>query len=258
MGIDFYIGEVKEQSATAKQMVNEYMHFCEMLEKSVTVFMSAPLSGKTYDSAKRYFSTVYPALASGFILAGEALVEAHRKFPEEFQSSVDTCDVIEEQVKAEIAQGKVLLQNIERTMAKEKAPNKRTEQRYRGVESSIQKNEEKLQKLYDFHASSPNIFADFETQLAHLDAGLAEVEKGAVWQPDSGTFDLSRMNVSWMKPIGKEWAKRQKKLDAQGIKEMKKEIGKVNDYEIKWNEGQHTLENAKAVNVEAPLILNTK
>ncbi|EOT73879.1 hypothetical protein I586_00875 [Enterococcus moraviensis ATCC BAA-383] len=141
-------------------------------------------------------------MASGFILACEALVEAHSKFPEEFQSSVDTCDVIEEQIKAEIAQGQALLENMARTMDKEKEPNQRMEQRYMGVQSSIQKNEEKLQNLYDFNASSPSLFADFEAQLANLDAGLAEVEKGAAWNSASGTFELSRMSLSWTKPIG--------------------------------------------------------
>ncbi|WP_170922918.1 hypothetical protein A5821_000097 [Enterococcus sp. 7F3_DIV0205] len=209
MAIDFYVGEVKSQSAAAKQMANEYIQFCGTLKDSVNAFMNAPLSSKTYDSAKLYFSAVYPSLASGFILACEALIEAHSKFPEEFQSSVDTCDVIEEQLKAEIAQGQALLQNMARTMDKEKEPNQRMEQRYMGVQSSIQKNEEKLQKLYEFNASSPNLFADFEAQLANLDAGLAEVEKGAAWNPTSGTFEVSRMNLAWTKPIGKAWAKRE-------------------------------------------------
>ncbi|WP_429950668.1 hypothetical protein [Enterococcus sp. AZ101] len=215
MAIDFYVGEVKAQSAAAKQMAHEYIQFCSTLKDSVNAFMNAPLSSKTYDSAKLYFSAVYPSLASGFILACEALVEAHSKFPEEFQSSVDTCDVIEEQIKAEIAQGKVLLQNMAQTMDKEKEPNQRMEQRYMGVQSSIQKNEEKLQNLYDFNASSPNLFSEFEAQLASLDAGLAEVEKGAAWNPASGTFDLSRISLAWTKPIGKAWDQRQKKIDAK-------------------------------------------
>ncbi|WP_254907576.1 LXG domain-containing protein [Candidatus Enterococcus lemimoniae] len=232
MAIDFYVGEVKSQSAAAKQMANEYSQFCGTLTDSVNAFMSAPLSSKTYDSAKLYFSAVYPSLASGFILACEALVEAHSKFPEEFQSAVDTCDVIEEQLKAEITQGQALLQNIARTMDKEKEPNQRTEQRYMGVQSSIQKNEEKLQKLYEFNASSPNLFADFEAQLANLEAGLAEVEKGAAWDPTSGTFDLSRVNLFWTKLIGNNWDKRQKKIDAVRQAEMQKEIGKLDGYEI--------------------------
>lgn len=211
MAIEFYIGEVKAQSAAAKQMANEYEQFCNMLTDSVKAFMAAPLSGKTYDSAKRYFSTVYPALASGFILACEALVEAHSKFPEAFQSSVDTCDVIEEQLKAEIAQGQALLQQMVGIMDKEKESNPRMEQRYNGVQSSIQKNEEKLQNLYEFNKSSPDLFADFEAQLANLDTGLAEVEKGTAWNSVSGTFELSRMSLSWTKPIFKEWDTLQKK-----------------------------------------------
>lgn len=232
MAIDFYVGEVKSQSAAAKQMANEYSQFCGTLTDSVNAFMNAPLSSKTYDSAKLYFSAVYPSLASGFILACEALVEAHSKFPEEFQSEVDTCDVIEEQLKAEITQGQALLQNIARTMDKEKESNQRTEQRYMGVQSSIQKNEEKLQKLYEFNASSPNLFADFEAQLANLEAGLAEVEKGAAWDPTSGTFDLGRVNLFWTKPIGNNWDKRQKKINAVRQAEMQKEIGKLDGYEI--------------------------
>lgn len=215
MGIDFYIDEVNGQSAAAKQMANEYIQFCGTLKNSVDAFMNAPLSSKTYDSAKVYFSAVYPILANGFILACEALIEAHSKFPKEFQSSVDTCDVIEEQLRAELAQGQAILQNMVRTMDKEKVPNPRMKQRYLGVQSSIQKNKEKLQKLYEFNTTSQNLFSEFEAQLANLDAGLAEVEKGAAWNPVSGTFDLSRMNLSWIKPIGNEWDKRQKKIEAK-------------------------------------------
>ncbi|MDA9471609.1 T7SS effector LXG polymorphic toxin [Enterococcus sp. 5H] len=224
MGLDFYISEVNTQSAAAKQLANDYIQFCKTLTDSVENFMNAPLSGKTYDSAKHYFSTVYPPLASGFILTCEALIEAHSKFPEEFQSTVDTCDVIEEQIKAEIAQGQTLLEMIARTMDKEKEPNLRTEQRYMGVQSSIQKNQEKLAKLYEFNADSPNLFAAFEAQLANLDAGLAEVEKGNAWNQGSGTFDIGQMNLAWSKSINQEWDKRQKKIDVLRAEKVIKSI----------------------------------
>jgi hypothetical protein len=235
MPLNFYVGEVTAQSAAAKQMANEYMQFCGTLKDSVNSFMNAPLSGKTYDSAKLYFSTVYPTLASGFILVCEALIEAHSKFPEEFQSQVDTCDVIEDQLKAEIAQGQALLQSMARTMDKEKEPNQRLEQRYMGVQSSIQKNEEKLQRLYEFNASSPGLFADFEAQLANLDAGLAEVEKGAAWNPGSGTFDLGRMNMAWTKPIMNQWKDREKsKGNNLEVRKSKNKFGGTT-YEIYRN-----------------------
>lgn len=215
MGVDFFVGEVNSQSAAAKQMAAQYVQFSGVLKDSVSHFMSAPLSGKTYDSAKQYFSAVYPTLASGFILVCEALIEAHSKFPEEFQSQVDTCDVIEEQLKAVIAQGNLTLQSMAQRMDKEKEPNQGLEQRYMHVQAAIRESEEKLQKLYAFHASSPGLFADFEAQLANFDAGLAEVEKGAVWNAASGTFDLGRMNMSWAKPISRAWDKRQKKIEAK-------------------------------------------
>ncbi|WP_086313630.1 hypothetical protein A5821_001155 [Enterococcus sp. 7F3_DIV0205] len=215
MGLDFFVGEVNAQSAVAKQMANEYIQFSGVLKDSVNHFMNAPLSGKTYDSAKQYFSAVYPTLASGFILVCESLIEAHSKFPEEFQSQVDTRDVIEDQLKAVISQGQTTLQSMAQWLDKEKEPNQGLEQRYMHVQAAIQKNEEKLQKLYDFNASSPDLFADFETQLANFDAGLAEVEKGAAWNASSGTFDISRVNLAWTKPIGREWDKRQKKIDAK-------------------------------------------
>ncbi|WP_242585388.1 MULTISPECIES: LXG domain-containing protein [unclassified Enterococcus] len=215
MGVDFFVGEVNSQSAAAKQMAAQYVQFSGVLKDSVSHFMSAPLSGKTYDSAKKYFSAVYPTLASGFILVCEALIEAHSKFPEEFQSQVDTCDVIEEQLKAVIAQGNLTLQSMAQRMDKEKEPNQGLEQRYMHVQAAIRESEEKLQKLYAFHASSPGLFADFEAQLANFDAGLTEVEKGAAWNAASGTFDLGRMNMSWAKPISRAWEKRQKKIEAK-------------------------------------------
>lgn len=213
MVLDFFVGEVNAQSAAAKQMAAEYIQFSGVLKDSVSHFMNAPLSGKTYDSAKKYFSAVYPTLASDFVLLCEYLIEAHSKFPKEFQSQVDTCDVIEDQLKAVIAQGQSTLQSMAQRLDKEKEPNQGLEQRYMHVQAAIQKNEEKLQKLYDFNASSPGLFADFEAQLANFDAGLAKVEKGMAWNASSGTFDVSRMNMSWTKPIGRAWDQRQKKID---------------------------------------------
>ena len=88
MGLDFFVGEVQAQANDATRVAQEATQAVGLLQDSVSQFLNAPLSGKTYDSAKRYFSVAYPPLRQGVVLASEALTQAHQKFLSEYASQV--------------------------------------------------------------------------------------------------------------------------------------------------------------------------
>jgi hypothetical protein len=213
MSLDFYVGEVQAQTNAATLLAQEYSQFSGQLKDSVNAFFTAPLSGKAYESAKQYFSTVYPPLANAFVLACEAFIDAHKKLPEEFQAQVDTTDVIEDRLKAQIAEGQELVQRITTLIDKQKTEDFGLEKRYMNACNTVQHLQEKLANLYAFNAYSAGIFSEYEACLANLEAGLAEVEKGSAWNATSGTFELKNMNLEWIKPINTAWEERQRKID---------------------------------------------
>jgi hypothetical protein len=213
MSLDFYVGEVQAQTNAATLLAQEYSQFSGQLKDSVNAFFTAPLSGKAYESAKQYFSTVYPPLANAFVLACEAFIDAHKKLPEEFQAQVDTADVIEDRLKAQIAEGQELVQRITTLIDKQKTEDFGVENRYMNACNTVQHLQEKLANLYAFNAYSAGIFSEYEACLANLEAGLAEVEKGSAWNTTSGTFELKNMNLEWIKPINTAWEERQRKID---------------------------------------------
>ncbi|MBP2098579.1 hypothetical protein [Enterococcus rivorum] len=88
MGLDFFVGEVQAQANDATRVAQAATQAVGLLQDSVSQFLNAPLSGKTYDSAKRYFSVAYPPLRQGVVLASEALTQAHQKFLSEYASQV--------------------------------------------------------------------------------------------------------------------------------------------------------------------------
>ncbi|MGK0551250.1 T7SS effector LXG polymorphic toxin [Enterococcus faecalis] len=218
MSLDFYVGEVQAQTSAATKLAEEYRQFSGQLKDSVNAFFTAPLTGKAYDSAKLYFSTVYPPLANAFILTCEAFIEAHKKLPDEFKAQVASIDVIEDQLKAQISTGQELVQRIADLMEQQKTENLGLEKRYLNACDTVQRLQEKLANLYAFNAYSAGIFSEYEANLALLTAGLAEVEKNTAWNSNSGAFELSKINLNWIQPINTAWEKRQKKIDEKVAK----------------------------------------
>ncbi|MBO0467473.1 hypothetical protein JZO73_07975 [Enterococcus plantarum] len=55
MGLKFYVGEIQQQGNEASRMNKQASQAISSLQSSISQFLSAPLSGKAYDSAKSYF-----------------------------------------------------------------------------------------------------------------------------------------------------------------------------------------------------------
>ncbi|MBP1047843.1 hypothetical protein I6N96_16250 [Enterococcus sp. BWM-S5] len=223
MSIDMYLSEVRSQTSSAVQLANAYSQAIGAITDSCRAFMDAPLSGQTYDSAKIYFTTVYPPLVNGVTMVCEALTEAHQKFPDDFEQTVDSCDIKESELKEKIAQGKQVLQAQYKAIDSLEESDPALEQSIMRTQATIAKLEEKLSQLYLFNGSSPGIFSDVESLLNQLNQGISEVGKGSAWNASSGTFELNRMSLSWIQPLNEKWKERgQSKMDSELNKELKK------------------------------------
>ncbi|MGL4694524.1 T7SS effector LXG polymorphic toxin [Enterococcus larvae] len=230
MSIDMYLSEVRSQTSSAVQLANAYSQAIGAITDSCRAFMDAPLSGQTYDSAKIYFTTVYPPLVNGVTMVCEALTEAHQKFPDDFEQTVDSCDIKESELKEKIEQGKQVLQALYKAIDSLEESDPALEQSIMRTQATIAKLEEKLSQLYLFNGSSPSIFSDVESLLNQLNQGISEVGKGSAWNASSGTFELNRMSLSWIQPLNEKWKEREKALERKRPKHK--------DYELRSRIGE--------------------
>lgn len=208
MSLNMYLGEVRSQTNGAIQLANAYNSALGSITDSCHSFLNAPLSGKTYDSAKKYFNAVYPPLVNGIKMMCEALADAHRRFPEKFESMVDSCDVEEEKLVQQIAAGGNVLKAQYAAidaLAKAEEPDPHMEKSIMRTQALIAKLEEKLKNLREFNGESSSIFSDVESLLDMVNQGLSAVGNNSAWNASTGTFDMGKVNLSWAKPLNEKW-----------------------------------------------------
>ncbi|WP_321385090.1 hypothetical protein [uncultured Enterococcus sp.] len=215
MGLSYFVGEVQAQSSAAVKLANEYIQHAGTLKDSINHFLNAPLSSKTYDSARNYFMMVYPPLSNALILAGESLSEAHTNYPAKYQEIVGGGDTEEDRLLDQIQQGKQLRDSYLEVLDKLEKPNQRMEQACMRAQASIDKLQERLGKFYEFNSESAGIFSEAEANIANLEAAIAALDKGGAWNASSGTFDISRLDMTWVKSIQEKWKERQHRRNAQ-------------------------------------------
>ncbi|MGC6768820.1 T7SS effector LXG polymorphic toxin [Enterococcus sp. LJL51] len=230
MGLSFFVGEIQEQTNVAVTLANEYIQDAGLLKDAMNAYLNAPLSGKTYDSARRYFMAVYPPLSNALILAAESLSEAHQKYPAKFQEIVGGGDIEEDRLRDQIQQGQSLLRSYANVMDKLEEQNLYLERCYMSVQGSIAKLEERLQKLYTFDSVSAGIFTEAEANIENLERAIAALNKGGAWNPASGTFDVTRLDMTWVKPIQEKWQEREQAIQEKLMKNLL-------DYELRPTQG---------------------
>ncbi|WP_271003976.1 T7SS effector LXG polymorphic toxin, partial [Listeria seeligeri] len=103
MSIDMYVSKSKAQATSTSQVCQQHLEGYEALRQAISQFTLEPfLKGKAYDSAKAYYSTVLYPLVQGGILLTEATEEAVKKFPERYQSEVDSGDLKQSELEEQI------------------------------------------------------------------------------------------------------------------------------------------------------------
>ncbi|MHC5215763.1 hypothetical protein ACYSNR_03785 [Enterococcus sp. LJL128] len=235
MGLSFFVGEVEAQTSAAVQMAHDYLRNTGTLRDSINAYLNAPLSGKTYNSARNYFRTVYPPIATAMVLVGESMIEAQTQFPAKFEEIVGGGDIEEDRIKQQIEAGRELLRSYAAAMNKEEKPNFRMEKAYMMNQDIIGKLEERLEDLYLFNSISPALFSDVETNMDNLDRAIAALNKGGAWNAASGTFDITKLDMTWVRPINEAWKKRQEELSKRP--EVREALDSVNyDVEITVDE----------------------
>jgi hypothetical protein len=213
MGLKFFIGEIQAQANQASRMSHQAGQAIASLQTSIRSFLSAPLSSKAYDSAKNYFMAVYTPLCQSAIMTGEALESANKRLLSDYQGMVSGIDTIEDEILEQIACFEAVKRDIEHQMNTAKTMRPDLERRYINACEVIEKRQEKLRKFHEYNAHSATIFSDYEGCEAEFNRGLNEVANCKAWNPTTGTFDMTRLNMSWAKPINERWQARAKELE---------------------------------------------
>ncbi|MGL4697938.1 DUF3114 domain-containing protein [Enterococcus larvae] len=232
MSIDMYLSTAKSQATGAATMGKSHAQGYEALQKAAQSFANdSVLQADAYTSAKGMFNSVIVPLIQAGQLLSESVAEACQKFPEEYTAQVDSGDLksseLEEKIQRlgnEIQTLHAIRSSIE---SRDTADNMKLRQlnsnknAIAGHEAAKKKLEEQLQKLLDFHASSPSLFSEITTLTNAVNQGSSIAGKS--WHAASGTFKLPEgTDMSWTKDVNNRWQNRQfaKKYDVQCPKDM--------------------------------------
>lgn len=223
---------MSQVSAQAQQAVAS-------LQQSIQAFLSAPLSSKAYDSAKNYFMVAYTPICQSIIMTAEALESSHKKFLSEYQATVGGGDTDEDKIQEEIDRYRNLLDDLDDLIRMAKTPRPDLEKRSLNVYQAMQKRQEKLDKLREYSALSTSFFSEYEASQQELDNGVAQVKDCTAWSALAGSFEITRLDMNWAKPISERWKIRNENKKKQQ-KELEAKMGLNNPkYEIRTVPGQY-------------------
>ncbi|MBO0454633.1 DUF3114 domain-containing protein [Candidatus Enterococcus murrayae] len=210
MNIDMYVSSSRAQASSVKAMCQKQIQGYRQLQQAINQFVmsSGELQGKTYDSAKQYFSAVLSPLAKGGMLLAEATAKACQKFPDDYQSQVDSGDLKSSELEEQIQQYKKgidtansIMKDISSSSLPEPAKKivlKSIKNVKEGQEKAKKKLDKKLKKLKAFHASSPSIFSEIAALESAVNTGAAQA--ATCWNGSSGTFSMPN-DMSWTETI---------------------------------------------------------
>ncbi|MGX7137882.1 hypothetical protein ACWOCD_08490 [Enterococcus silesiacus] len=167
-------------------------------------------------------------LAQGGILLTDAVEEACKKFPEQYTADVDSSDLKSEELEKEIEELEnniTHVQSLQRELhhfpvpklVKQILMHQNQKSLTRDLEAKREL-EQKLQKLQDFHTSSPTIFSEISALKATIDQGVAQANQS--WNASTGQFTIpSGKKMDWANTIKNSWATRDKRLMEKQLKE---------------------------------------
>ncbi|EOH75674.1 T7SS effector LXG polymorphic toxin [Enterococcus malodoratus] len=264
MSIDMYVGSSQAQASGVNTMCQKQIQGYQQLQQAINQFVmsSAELQGKTYDSAKQYFSAVLNPLAKGGMLLAEATAKACQKFPDDYQSQVDSADLKSSELEEQIQQyqqgidtANSIIQFVSSSPLPEPAKKtvlKSVKDVKEGQEKAKKKLDKKLKKLLKFDSSSPSIFSEIATLESAVNAGTAQA--GTCWNGSTGTFMVPKQeDMAWATHINLQWEKRaMEKGDGPKVEVKQRAIGKGTQgetyiYEV-YVDGIYDAEQSKRYN----------
>ncbi|WP_369902411.1 pre-toxin TG domain-containing protein [Bacillus manliponensis] len=210
MSLNMYLGEVQAQTESMNASCTAIIQSMEQTIDSIDAFIGdAVLQGKTYDSAKMFFLQTFRPLAQGIIYLCEELIHQNNAFPTDFQAEVATVDVVEQEILEQIRELERMIAEVQ-SMSAHMSGMDALLQVYYAMKRKL---EDKLQRLYQFNASSSDNYSTALELAANIAKGLAEVQSGKGFSATSGTFSTKELNMEWATSIQTIADKRARQTD---------------------------------------------
>jgi hypothetical protein len=210
----------------------------ENLIQSLQLFVNEEqLKSMAYDNAKSYYNSVLIPFVKASILLTEAVAEACQKFTDTYQAEVDSCDLDSEVLERQINEAQIQINRLEaiwRENSLKDIPdnikgnqlfqNGQTMERIFNMKTMLQ---DKLNKLLQFEASSPQLFANISNLKAIVEKG--KVQTAGAWNGSSFTLPA---DLSWTKTVSEHWQIRTDTMKAKEKAYHEAKIKELENYNI--------------------------
>ena len=206
MGIDMYLEQSQLQSSSVATMCQSQVEAYQDLQSAIQKFSedTDSLKGDAYDSARSFFASVLLPLSKGGQLYAETFSQAIKKFPEDYQTMVDSKSWLEDDLLDKIRQeeqmiaylGEVNQSLSSLTMdSEEKGRLRRSNvELMRGHHANKRVYETILRDLRAYDSYSGGLFDELVSIDVQLSRGLAQIETS--WDAKTGVFKVPS-DLTW-------------------------------------------------------------
>ena len=206
MGIDMYLEQSQLQSSSVVTMCQSQVEAYQDLQSAIQKFSedTESLKGDAYDSARSFFASVLLPLSKGGQLYAETFSQAIKKFPEDYQSMVDSKSWREDDLLDKIRQEEQMIAYLDEvnqslsslTMdSEEKGRLRRSNvELMRGHHANKRVYETILKDLRAYDSYSGGLFDDLDSIDVQLSRGLAQIETS--WDAKTGVFKVPS-DLTW-------------------------------------------------------------
>ncbi|MCR6111558.1 hypothetical protein HXA35_14510 [Bacillus sp. A301a_S52] len=198
MSLNMYLGSADAQTSSMNHICIQTIQGMEEAMTSIDHFtLNMGLQGKAYQTAKTYMAQTFRPLAQAIIYLCEELIRQNDDYPSEFRSQVSTSDVIEHEIVEQIEDINHLISRL-RELNDITSMTQATIFIYEGMKQHLHK---RLEKLHQFNTTSRSNY-DTAYKLADcITQGLAQVQGGEGFNPETGTFSTIGLDLSWVHAV---------------------------------------------------------
>ncbi|MBP1046275.1 hypothetical protein I6N96_08255 [Enterococcus sp. BWM-S5] len=235
MNVSMFVGTSQSQASSVLSKSQHDQQAYERMLQALQQFINEDrLSSTAYTNAKGFYSAVLTPLAKAGILLSEAVGEACQKFVQDYQSNVDSGDLKSDELEEKIRQLDMRISQLDSIRAtiegKDLADNFKIRQLNQNsqaktlLEDSKKVLQEKLDKLLEFHGTSPDIFSAISELESIVNQGAAQAGSSFTGSGFSIPTDLG-----WTSSVAEKWQtrtdnikKKEKEFHEKNIKELEK------------------------------------
>ncbi|WP_105154901.1 T7SS effector LXG polymorphic toxin [Streptococcus suis] len=246
--------------SSVKAISGQRIASLQQVISSLDQFYSAgSLQGQAYTNAKDFGQDVLRSLAQGLILYSEELSQSASQLGSLYKSIVGDESLDESVLRANIASYQASLAHqsyIYNRLMGEDILNFRSLNSLHSAMSitnnSLQKEQEKLDRLLTFNSQSASVFSDLDRLKQSITSGFSEVRSSFGQHASQGGFSIPE-KMAWKKDLDDRWKERTERMrDTSSPADFRKlEEREENRAKSVYQDVMQRIENGEEVTAEA-------